>query len=106
MEWVKIFPSSQAARERLQENKPQLLILHGKRICLVLRNTKFYALEDTCSHSGESLSRGAVNYLGEIVCPWHAYCFSLHSGRESGERSRDLICYPIQEDESGFYIRV
>lgn len=106
MEWVKIFPSSTAARENIQENKPQLLIVHGKRICLVQRNSIFYAVEDTCSHSGESLSKGAINYLGEIVCPWHAYRFSLHSGRESGERSRDLKCYPIQEDETGFFIGV
>jgi nitrite reductase/ring-hydroxylating ferredoxin subunit len=106
MEWVRIFPSGNVAREKLQENKPQLLIVHGKRICLVLRSTQFYALEDTCSHSGESLSKGIINYLGEIVCPWHAYRFSLASGRESGERSRDLISYPIQEDETGFYIGV
>lgn len=106
MEWVRIFPSSYAAREKLVENKPQLLIVHGKRICLVLRNTKFYAVEDTCSHSGESLSKGTINYLGEIVCPWHAYRFSLQSGRESGERSRDLINYVIREDETGFYIGV
>lgn len=106
MEWVKIFPSSIAAREKLRENKPQLLIVYGKRICLVLRHTKFYALEDTCSHNGESLSKGTVNYLGEIVCPWHAYRFSLPSGRESGERSRDLITYPVREDETGFFIGV
>jgi nitrite reductase/ring-hydroxylating ferredoxin subunit len=106
MEWVKIFPSSKAAREILLENKPQLLIVDGKRICLVLRNSKFYALQDSCSHSGESLSKGTINFLGEIVCPWHAYRFSLQTGRESGERSRDLINYPIQEDETGFYIGV
>lgn len=106
MEWIKIFSSPSAAREKLQENKPQLLILNGKRICLVLRHTKFYAVEDTCSHSGESLSKGIVNYLGEIACPWHGYRFSLQSGRESDERSRDLITYPVREDETGFFIGV
>jgi nitrite reductase/ring-hydroxylating ferredoxin subunit len=106
MEWVKIFPSSSVAREKIQENKPQLLIVYGKRICLVLRNSKFYAVEDTCSHSGESLSKGTINYLGEIVCPWHAYRFSLNTGRESGERSPDLISFSIREDETGFYIGV
>lgn len=104
MEWVKIFPSGDEARKRLTENKPQLLIVHGRRICLVLRGADFYALEDTCSHHGESLSKGAINYLGEVVCPWHAYRFSLKTGRESGERSRDLVTYPIREDETGFYI--
>lgn len=106
MEWVKIFPSGDEARKRLIENKPQLLIVHGRRICLVLRDGDFYALEDTCSHSGESLSKGTINYLGEVVCPWHAYRFSLKTGRESGEKSRDLVTYRIREDEAGFYIGV
>ena len=104
MEWVKIFPSANVAREKLLENRPQLLIVHGKRLCLVLRQNEFYVIEDTCSHSGESLSKGSINYLGEVVCPWHGYRFSLNSGRESGERSRDLITYSIKNDETGFYI--
>jgi nitrite reductase/ring-hydroxylating ferredoxin subunit len=104
MDWIQVFPSAAEARLRLAENKPQLLVLRGKRICLVLRGDRFYAVQDTCSHRGESLSKGTVNYQGEIICPLHGHCFSLKTGRESSERSRDLETYPVKEDDTGFYV--
>lgn len=106
MEWIRIFSSGQQARDRLIDNKPQLLILNGKRICLVQRLGKFYAVQDMCTHNSESLSKGGLNYLGEIVCPLHGYRFSLSTGRESSERSRDLETFPVKEDETGFYIGI
>jgi nitrite reductase/ring-hydroxylating ferredoxin subunit len=104
MEWIKIFTTKIEARNRLQENKPQLLVVHGKRICLVLHDDHAYAVEDKCPHNGESLSKGSINNWGEIICPWHGYRYGLKSGREASERCRDLETYPIKEDETGFYI--
>jgi 3-phenylpropionate/trans-cinnamate dioxygenase ferredoxin subunit len=106
MEWIKIFPTPADARKRLTENKPQLLIVHGKRICIILREDKVFAIQDSCSHSGESLSKGNINYLGEVVCPWHGHRFNLRTGRESSERSTDLETYPVKEDDTGFYIGI
>lgn len=106
MEWLKLFSNDAEARQRLQNNKPQLVIAYGKRICLVLHNQSFFAVQDSCSHSGASLSQGIVNYLGEIVCPLHSYCFSLQTGQELSSRSRDLITYPVKIDETGFYIGI
>lgn len=62
------------------------------------------AVEDTCTHNGESLSRGVVNFVGEVVCPWHGHRFNLKTGRESQERSRDLVTFPIRVDEEGVFI--
>lgn len=104
MRWVKIFSDKKAATERLQENKPQLLIVDGKRICLVKRENHFFAVSDACSHNGESLSKGKVNFVGEVVCPWHGHQFNLKTGREFQERSSDLVTFPIREDEDGLYI--
>jgi nitrite reductase/ring-hydroxylating ferredoxin subunit len=88
----------------LIEGQPRLLIVQGKRICIVRRENTLYAVEDKCPHNGESLSKGAVNYLGEIICPWHGQRFSLKTGREGEERSRDLITYPVKQDQEGVYI--
>lgn len=103
MELVKIL-SLNDAREKLQENKPQLLIVHGKRICLVKRDNQFYAVSDRCTHNGESLSKGIVNFAGDVVCPWHGHQFSLKTGREYQQRSDDLVIFPIREEEDGLYI--
>jgi 3-phenylpropionate/trans-cinnamate dioxygenase ferredoxin subunit len=104
MQWVKIFPDSAEAMARLQPGTTKLLIVNQKRICLARVENQFFAVEDKCSHNGESLSKGKINYLGEVVCPWHGYRFQLKTGRESAERSRDLDTYPIKIDETGFYI--
>lgn len=104
MRWIKLFASREEAEHRLTENKPQLLIVDGKRICLVKREQALLAVSDTCTHNGESLSKGTVNYLGEIICPWHGYQFNLSSGREFRERSTDLAIFPIRQDEEGVFI--
>ncbi len=104
MRWVKIFKDRLTAQEKLTENKPQLLIIGENRICLVLRGDSFYAVSDRCTHNGESLSKGSVNFGGEIVCPWHGYQFNLQNGREWQERCADLITFPIREEPDGLYI--
>jgi len=106
VEWVKIFSNAMEAEQRLLADKPQLVIINSKRICLVRHTDKFYAVQDSCSHSGESLSKGHINYLGEVICPLHNHCFDLQTGREISSRSVDLKTYPIKIDESGFFIGV
>jgi nitrite reductase/ring-hydroxylating ferredoxin subunit len=106
MEWIKIFQNNEEAEQRIQSDKPQLVIANGKRICLVRHAGVFNAVQDSCSHSGESLSKGHVNYLGEVICPLHNHCFNLQTGRELSSRSADLVTYPIKIDETGFFIGV
>ncbi|MCU0397096.1 MAG: nitrite reductase (NAD(P)H) small subunit [Cyclobacteriaceae bacterium] len=106
MQWVKIFSGEQEARQRIQPDRPQLVLVQGKKICLVLHHEKFHAVQDFCTHNGESLSKGLVNYLGEIVCPWHNYRFDLQSGRECASRSSDLKTYPIRIEQDGFFVGI
>ncbi len=86
------------------DGKPQLLIIHGKRLCMVLRLDHFYVVQDSCPHNGESLSKGTVNHLGEIICPWHGHQFNLTTGRECSQRSQDLDTYPVKENSDGLFI--
>jgi len=104
MDWIKIFESSAAANTALIENQPRLLLVRGKRICIVKHDRKLLAVQDTCSHNGESLSKGTINYLGEVICPLHHYQFNLKTGRECSQRSNDLECFPIRESEEGVFI--
>ena len=106
MEWLKIFGSEEEARTKMKENIPQLVIAKNKRVCLALHDGMFYAVQDSCTHNGESLSKGKVNYLGEIICPWHNYRFQLNSGTACDSSCHDLVTYPIKSDQSGFYIGI
>ena len=106
MEWIKIFPNESVARTIIQEHIPQLIIVGGTRICLALHEGKFFAVQDKCTHNGESLSKGRINYRGEIVCPFHGFRFDLNGGIASDSGSHDLTTYPIKSDDSGFFIGV
>ena len=106
MEWVRIFATVGDMEKALAIDKPRLLIVQGKRICLVMRQEGLLAVEDKCPHNGESLSKGAVNYKGEVVCPWHGQRFDLKTGREAAESSRDLITYPVRTEQEGVYIGI
>lgn len=104
MEWIKLFSSPEEAQQKLTENVPQLIIVSGISICLVRLENNLLAVENKCTHHGESLSKGSINFLGEVVCPWHGYRFNLKTGRESAERSRDLITYPMKQNEEGVFV--
>jgi 3-phenylpropionate/trans-cinnamate dioxygenase ferredoxin subunit len=104
MEWIKIFESTSSAEKALSENQPRLLVIRGKRICLVKHDGKILAVQNSCTHSGGSLHLGTINYLGEVVCPLHQYQFDLKTGREASQRSADLECFSIRESEDGVFI--
>ena len=106
MEWIKVFSSREEARDRLRVNTTQLLIIRGERICLAKYGEEFLAVQDACSHNGESLSKGKVNFAGEIICPWHNYRFDLKSGKACDSGCRDLKTYPLKYDDAGFFIGI
>jgi nitrite reductase/ring-hydroxylating ferredoxin subunit len=104
VDWIKIFSSQAEMETAVSPGQPRLLIVRGKRVCIVRQDHALFAVEDKCPHNGESLSKGTVNYLGEIICPWHGQRFSLKTGREGEQRSPDLATYPVRQDQEGVYI--
>ena len=104
MNWIKIFNSSQEAFDTIADRQPRLLVVHEKRICMVRQGNSLSAVSNRCTHNGESLSKGKVNFANEIVCPWHGYQFDLRTGREYQQRSADLETYPIKIDTDCVYI--
>ena len=91
---VKLFDSLEEANHLLAENKPTLVRANGKNICIVNRGKELLAFDNECPHQGESLHKGRINYLGEIVCPLHSYRFSLMNG-ETSSPCKSLRFIPI-----------
>jgi nitrite reductase/ring-hydroxylating ferredoxin subunit len=104
--WVRVFTNTQQIRIVLKPDRPQLVIFGETRIALILHNETVFAVQDFCTHNKESLSKGSVNYLGEIVCPWHGQRFNLKTGRECGQRSADLKAYAVKVNEEGLFIKI
>jgi NAD(P)H-dependent nitrite reductase small subunit len=41
---------------------------------------EWYAIDNICPHAGAPLDEGWVHDK-TVTCPWHAWCFSLETGR-------------------------
>ncbi len=68
----------------------------SRAIALFRKGSEVFALDDECTHAGGPLSEGEID-AGSVVCPWHAACFDLQSGRVlSRPASLDANSYPVK----------
>ena len=104
MRWYRIFKSIQEAQQRVPPGSLQLVRIGKRRICLAHTTGGFRAFTDTCTHLRASLSQGKLNYLDEVICPWHEYRFDTDNGEECSGRSTALALYKIELREDGLYL--
>ena len=105
MEWIKVFTDSAHARRIVVPGKPVTVMAGNRRMCMAVVNDRLLAIGDKCPHNGESLGKGRMNHLGEVICPWHGYRFSMITGR-SAEACADAETFPVREDAEGVFVAV
>ena len=68
----------------------------GKEILVVNTDGSFYAVDDTCTHSGSSLSEGKLQD-SIVTCGWHGAQFDCKSGKLSKfpAKINDLKSYNV-----------
>ncbi|MCC5945355.1 MAG: Rieske 2Fe-2S domain-containing protein [Bernardetiaceae bacterium] len=105
MNWYPIFESREAAIKATPLGKTTLVRAAHLRICLAHTDSGFFAVADACPHAGASLQGGFINEDNEIVCPLHAYRFSLKDGSlKSGGRCPDIKTYPLEWRDGALHI--
>lgn len=52
----------------------------GRLVAVFFDGRRYHAMDDLCPHMGASLGAGLIRD-GEVVCPWHAWCFRAEDGR-------------------------
>ena len=73
--FVAVLPESQLA-----DDTPTRTMYQDVPILLVRRGGRLFAMSDTCSHFGASLSEGRL-VENSIMCPYHSSRFDLEDGR-------------------------
>jgi len=73
-EWVDI-----GGADSVSEAAPLPLEIDGNAVVIVRCGKELYAVEDRCTHDGESLGGAEVENC-EIVCPRHGSHFCLRTG--------------------------
>jgi 3-phenylpropionate/trans-cinnamate dioxygenase ferredoxin subunit len=73
-EWIDVGPASAAT-----ETVPLSAEVDGYSIIVLRCGAELYAIEDRCTHDGESLEGAEVENC-QVVCPRHGARFCLRSG--------------------------
>ena len=68
-----------AKASELKPGQAKAVQVQGETIALFNIGGTYYAIEDTCTHSGGPLSEGKVEGT-TVTCPWHGAQFNLSSG--------------------------
>lgn len=64
----------------LQPGQGKLFEVQGAKIALFAASGAYYAIDDTCTHSGCPLSQGTVQ-AESVTCPCHGSMFDLRTGQ-------------------------
>lgn len=89
----------------LAPGKSRAFALDKKMIALFhLADGGWAAIDDYCPHMGASLAEGTV--CDRVVqCPWHAWEFSLDTGKWVNSPKLSIACYDVQVEGDQVKVR-
>ena len=79
----------------------------GRDILVANIDGKYYATDDTCTHSGASLSEGRLDGC-TITCGWHAAEFDCKTGKlvKFPAKIRNLTSYNVTVESDSVFVEV
>ena len=91
----------------LEPGSTKKISVDGKEIVVVNVGGNYFACDDTCTHSGASLSEGTID--GQtITCGWHGAQFDCTNGKLSQfpAKINDLKSYNVSIESEDVFIEV
>ena len=79
----------------------------GKDILVTNVDGNYYAMDDTCTHAGASLSEGSLDG-STITCPWHGSTWDCKTGKlvAFGAQLKDLSSYKVTVESDEIFVEV
>ena len=81
--------------------------IDGRDILVANIDGEFYATDDSCTHSGSSLSEGRLDGC-TITCGWHAAEFDCKTGKlvKFPAKIRDLTSYSVVVESDNVFVEM
>ncbi len=81
----------------IPEGEGRAFPVNGTMVAVFLADGEYWAINDFCPHMGASLAGGHVEN-GAVMCPWHAWSFSVRDGSWLDCKDSPLRCaaYPVR----------
>ena len=94
-----------ASVDQVPHDRGLLVEAAGKRSALFKLGADYFAIDDTCTHVGGSLSEGTI--MGRsVACPWHGAMFNVTNGQGTPPARGPVSCYPVRVNGSDIEIAV
>ena len=79
----------------------------GREILVANMDGEFFAVDDTCTHSGASLSEGELNE-NVVTCGWHKAEFDCKTGKlaKFPAKMRDLGTYKVSVESDNVFVEM
>lgn len=97
-----------AAKESdIPPGKMLKVAISGRDVLVANIGGEYCAIDDTCTHSGASLSEGRLEGC-TITCGWHAAEFDCKTGKlaKFPAKIRDLGSYAVSVEAGSVYVEV
>jgi len=91
-DWIDV-----CAENALAENENIIVDVDGTDVAIFKLDSKFYAIEDVCTHDGAEIASGVLEG-DEIICPRHGARFCVKTG--------EVKCAPAYENVETFPIQI
>ncbi|MDH3311947.1 MAG: non-heme iron oxygenase ferredoxin subunit [Nitrosopumilus sp.] len=77
----------------------------GKEILVANVDGNYYAMDDTCTHQGASLSEGTLEG-STVTCPWHGSTWDCKTGKliAFASQLKDLASYKVIVESGSIYV--
>ena len=81
--------------------------IDGRDILVANINGEYFATDDSCTHSGSSLSEGKLEGC-IITCGWHAAQFDCKTGKlvKFPAKIRDLTSYKVVVESDSVFVEM
>lgn len=87
-----------ASVDEIPRGEAKTVVVGAYEIAIFHVGDEWYAIENTCPHQGASLALGWVHER-TVTCPWHAWCFSLETGRMTLMDLEGVATFELRIDE-------
>ena len=78
---------------------------NGKDILVANVDGNYFAMDDTCTHQGASLSEGTLEE-STVTCPWHGSTWDCKTGKlmEFATKLKDLGSYKVAVESDSVFV--
>lgn len=102
IEWIKI--ADQPAALPFNAEQIAVVSVSDQQVCIGRYQERLFGFAYRCPHAAVPLSDGYIDSRGSIVCPLHAYKFSLLNGRNVSGEGYFLKTWPVECRPDGVYL--